>query len=201
MDLALTDLTCGRGGWPVVEGVRLTVRPGRAVVLTGPNGAGKTTLLRTVAGLLPALAGKVEGAEDRLVLAAHLDAVKPTLTVAENLRFWAALHARRDIGPALQAFGLTPLADRPGRELSAGQRRRAGLARLVVSGRPLWLCDEPTVSLDAASVAAFEAALAAHLAAGGLALIASHLPLAGTEAFDLAPCRARPPADAFAGVA
>jgi heme exporter protein A len=201
MTLTLADLTCGRGGWPVVAGVSLTVAPGQAVMLTGPNGAGKTTLLRTVAGLLPPLAGRIEGAEERIALAGHADAVKPTQTVAENLAFWAALHGARDIGQALAAFDLAALADRPGRELSAGQRRRAGLARLMVTGRPVWLMDEPTVSLDAASVARLEAVLRAHLAGGGLALVASHLPLAGTVGFDLSPFRAAPPADPFAGVA
>lgn len=202
MDLVVAELACGRGGLPVVEGVGFRLSPGEALVLTGPNGAGKTTLLRTLAGLLPPLAGRIEGAADRAAYAGHADAVKPTLTVAENLRFWAGLYGHGEIDGALAAFDLAPLAHRPARELSAGQRRRAGLARMVVTRRPVWLLDEPSVSLDAASTARLAGVLAGHLGAGGLAVIASHLDLglAAARTLDLSPFRARALCNPFDGV-
>ena len=183
-----------RGGVPLLEGVGFELRPGEALALRGPNGAGKTTLLRAIAGLQPPLAGRIEMPDDAAALAGHADGVKAQLTVAENLRFWARVFGGGAVGPALEAFALADLAERPARDLSAGQRRRLGLARLLVTGRPLWLLDEPTVSLDAASTALLLAALAAHRAGGGAALISTHAPLEGVASYDLAPRRARPPA-------
>jgi heme exporter protein A len=192
MDLTLTGLACARGGVPVLAGLTVTVPAGGILVLRGPNGAGKTTLLRTLAGLQPPLAGTVAPGPEAVAYAGHADGLKPTLTVAENLRFWAALFGTRDIAPALSAFGLEALALRPAGELSAGQRRRAGLARLVVTGRPVWALDEPTVSLDAAAVARFGAAVAAHAAAGGIAVIATHIDLGlPARELDLTVFRAR----------
>ena len=194
MTLIAHDLACARGGIPVLQGVSFTLAPGAALVLRGPNGIGKTTLLRTVAGLQPALRGRIEVAEDAITYGAHADGIKATLTVAENLQFWAALHGRRDIDMAVTAMNLGGLVTRRAANLSAGQKRRLGLARLLVTGRPIWVLDEPTVSLDAASVALFGAAVAAHLAGGGAALIATHIEL-GIEAqvLDLTPFRALPP--------
>jgi heme exporter protein A len=158
--------------------VSIVLAPGQAMLLRGPNGAGKTTLLRTIAGLQPPLLGRIGLPEAGCVYAAHADGVKATLSVAENLRFWAAVLGAGTIDAALAEFDLTGLAGRPAQTLSAGQRRRLGLARLGLGGAgALWLMDEPTVSLDAASVALVERAVAAHLAGGGLALIATHLDL------------------------
>ncbi len=189
--LRVDDLTLARGGIPVLTGLSLALAPGRALILRGPNGAGKTTLLRAIAGLQPPLAGSIEGAEDRVAYAAHADGLKAMLSVTENLAFWARIFGTSDITPALDAFDLHGLADRLAGTLSAGQKRRLGLARLLVTGRPLWVLDEPTVSLDTGAVALFAAALRAHLAQGGAALIATHIDL-GIEAqvLDITPFRA-----------
>jgi heme exporter protein A len=195
MRLSVDDLGCARGGLPILAGVSFEVPAGEALVLRGRNGAGKTTLLRTLAGLQPRLAGTVEPEPDRIAYAAHADGVKAMLTVRENLLFWARIHGTREIAPALEAFDLVDLADRFAQNLSAGQRRRLGLARLLVTGRPVWALDEPTVSLDAAAEARLLAAIRGHLAAGGSAILATHvdLPLEA-ETFDLAPCKATFPA-------
>ncbi|MBK4215185.1 heme ABC exporter ATP-binding protein CcmA [Paracoccus caeni] len=191
--LAVHDLAVSRGGLRAVEGVSFTLNAGEALILRGPNGVGKTTLLRTIAGLQPATAGLIEMAEDAVAYAAHADGLKGALTVAENLRFWAQIFGG-EVGAALAAMDLEALADRPAASLSAGQKRRTGLARLLVTGRPLWVLDEPTVSLDAASVARFGAVLRGHLAGGGAALMATHIDLGleGARELDLTPYRARP---------
>ena len=177
MALRLTDVAVARGGVPVLGGVSFTLAQGEALVLRGPNGSGKTTLMRTVAGLQPQLSGEIDGATDAVAYAGHADGLKAMLSVAENLRFWAAVYGQKDIAPALDAYALAPLADRLAGTLSAGQKRRAGLARLVVTGRPIWVLDEPTVSLDASAVAMFADAVRAHLAGGGMALLATHIDL------------------------
>ncbi|NDV99442.1 heme ABC exporter ATP-binding protein CcmA [Salipiger sp. PrR002] len=194
MDLSVRDLAVARGGVPVLEGLSFTLAPGRALVLRGPNGSGKTTLLRSIAGLQPAFSGTIEGAGERIAYAAHSDGLKSMLTVAENLRFWAQVFAQSDIDPALDAFDLRGLEDRPAGTLSAGQKRRLGLARLMVTGRPVWVLDEPTVSLDAASVARFADAVRGHLAGGGSALMATHIDLGLNEAeiLDVTPFKAAP---------
>ncbi|GLT07887.1 cytochrome c biogenesis ATP-binding export protein CcmA [Sulfitobacter porphyrae] len=189
--LRVDDLTLARGGVPVLTGLSLALVPGQALILRGPNGAGKTTLLRSIAGLQPPLSGRIEGAQDRVAYAAHADGLKAMLSVTENLAFWARIFGTSDITPALDAFDLHGLADRLAGTLSAGQKRRLGLARLLVTGRPLWVLDEPTISLDTGAVALFAAALRAHLARGGAALIATHIDL-GIEAqvLDITPFRA-----------
>lgn len=184
MALTVSGLTCHRSGRRILDGLDLALDAGEIVLLRGPNGAGKSTLLRALAGLLPitgriALDGAPLGSEaygEALAYAGHLDAIKPQLGVAENLAFWAALFGG-DAGPAMEAFDLHPLAERPAHTCSAGQKRRLGLARLLIAPRRLWLLDEPTVSLDAAAIAALVAALRAHAGRGGIALIATHVAL------------------------
>jgi heme exporter protein A len=157
------------------------VEAGSALIVRGPNGAGKTTLLRTLAGLTPPISGRIEMAEEALAYASHADGLKAQLTVAENLAFWAAVFGTYDIAPAIEAFDLGPLLTRRAGDMSAGQKRRLSLARLLVTGRPLWCLDEPTVSLDADNVARFARAVEAHLAGGGAAIIATHIDLGLTE--------------------
>ena len=173
--LRVTDLACARGGLPVLRGVSFALKPGEALLLRGPNGIGKTTLLRTISGLQPPLEGQVTGAE--IAYAAHADGLKATLSVAENLEFWAGIYGTKGIDAALQAFDIADLRDRRAQNLSAGQKRRLGLARLLVMGRKVWALDEPTVSLDKDSVALFAGCVRAHLDGGGAALIATHIDL------------------------
>lgn len=193
MALIVENLAVARGGIAVLEGVSFALASGCALVLRGPNGIGKTTLLRTLAGLQPAMAGQITGAED-LAYAAHADGVKAVLTVRENLAFWAEAFGGGDVDATLAAMNLADLAGRRAANLSAGQRRRLGLARLLVTGRKIWVMDEPTISLDAASVQLFAGVVRAHLAAGGSALIATHIDL-GLEAavLELGRFKARAP--------
>ncbi len=193
MGLTVTNLSCARGGMALLSGVSFTLAAGQALVLRGPNGCGKTTLLRTIAGLQPALDGAIDMTPDTIAYAAHADGIKATLSVAENLSFWAAIYGTRGIDAALDQMNLRGLADRAAQNLSAGQKRRLGLARLIVTGRPLWVLDEPTVSLDVASVALFAGVVRAHLGAGGMALIATHIDLGLPEAqvLDLTPFKAQ----------
>ncbi|OOY16260.1 heme ABC exporter ATP-binding protein CcmA [Thioclava sp. DLFJ4-1] len=193
--LSVEGLAVSRGGLPVLEDLSFSLDAGHALVLRGPNGVGKTTLLRTLAGLQPALAGTVSMPPESMAYAAHSDGLKSTLTVRENLGFWASVYAKNDIEPALERMNLQSLETRPAHSLSAGQKRRLGLARLLVTGRPIWVLDEPTVSLDTASVALFAEAVRGHLASGGAALIATHIDLGLNEAkvLDLTPFKAKTP--------
>jgi heme exporter protein A len=214
MGLIVEDLACSRSGRAILQGIGLALDDGEALILRGPNGAGKSTLLRGLAGLLPVtaralaldghrLADDPDGYLERIAHAGHLDAIKPQLTVAENLRFWAALFGGGTIGPALDAFDLGALADRPAHLMSAGQKRRLGLARLLVAPRRLWLLDEPTVALDAAAVDRLGDTLRAHCAGGGMAVVATHagLPVRAARTLHLQPLAAAGVGDPFlAGV-
>ncbi len=191
MTLRADNLTLARGGLPVLTGLSFTLPPGAALILRGPNGAGKTTLLRALAGLQPCLSGQISGAADQIAYAGHADGLKAMLSVSENLRFWAAVFGQADIGTALDAYALRTLADRLAGTLSAGQKRRLGLARLLVTGRAVWVLDEPTVSLDAEATKMFADAVRGHLGQGGSALIATHIDLGlEAEVLDVAAFRA-----------
>jgi len=191
ISLAASKISCQRGGRTIFQDLSFRLAPGQALLVTGPNGAGKTSLLRQIAGLLPLAAGDVrligeapEAARPELChYVGHADAVKPRLSVSENVAFWDAYlgEQRTDLKAALAAFGLGPLANVSAGLLSAGQRRRLALARLFAAPRPIWLLDEPQSSLDAASIKLLEAALDAHLDAGGIAMVASHAKLGGKK--------------------
>jgi heme exporter protein A len=180
------DLACRRGGRLVFEGVEFALEAGDALVLRGPNGSGKSSLLRLLAGLIRPVSGHLSWAgtdiaasasehRARLHYIAHADGLKPSLELAANLQFAAALAGvRGELPSALAGFGLETLAGTPVRYLSAGQRRRAALARLLLAPRPLWLLDEPGVGLDRASRNRLETAIAAHRRTGGIAVVATH---------------------------
>ncbi|MEM8792625.1 MAG: heme ABC exporter ATP-binding protein CcmA [Pseudomonadota bacterium] len=202
MELIIENLACRRAGRQVFQGLDFRVGAGAMAMLRGPNGVGKSTLLRALAGLLPIAEGHVRlgdcsladdpaGFQEAVAYAGHLDAVKPALTVADNLALWCAVNGtpgdRARI--ALERFGLSPIAERMAAECSAGQKRRLGLARLLLTDRPLWLLDEPTVSLDHEAKALVADLVRDHLAGGGLALIASHedLGLGNVAVLDMQP--------------
>lgn len=188
MRLAVEDLSGERAGETIFAEVSFTLAAGEALLVTGPNGAGKSTLLRVTAGLLPAARGSiafesVEGDWPDAMAASHYlghrNAMKTAMTVAENLAFWRDFlgASRRTIDEALAMVGLEAVGHLPFGYLSTGQRRRAALARLLVSDRPIWLLDEPTSGLDTASAAQFCAVMQAHLEGSGIILAATHLPL------------------------
>jgi len=209
MRLIAVDLACRRGGREVFAGINFSLASGEALTVTGRNGAGKSSLLRTVVGLVRLAQGSltIEGGATDLTIAeqahylGHLDAQKPALSVTENLRFWAAFlgAGAASIAPALEAVGLDELADLPAAYLSAGQRRRLSIARLITVKRPIWLLDEPTSTLDAAAQQSLIALMRNHLAEGGLILSATHSPLGLDGAKELRLDRTTAPAAATTG--
>jgi heme exporter protein A len=188
-------LSSVRGGRTLFSELSFSVEAGETLLVTGPNGAGKTSLLRTIVGLLRPAAGRIRlegGLPDQAVsehchYVGHLNSVKASLTVAENVGFWGRFlgNGSANVDAALETFGLTPLRDIPAGYLSAGQRRRLGLARLLTADRPLWLLDEPTASLDAAAQEAMAGVGNAHLARGGIVVAATHAPLGFANAREL----------------
>jgi heme exporter protein A len=176
----------------VLAGVGFSVEAGEGLVLRGPNGIGKTTLLRTLAGLQPALKGSIVAEPETTAYASHADGVKDALTVRENLAFWAEVHGSKLDETAFDHFDIADLTHRIAGTLSAGQKRRLGLARLAVVNRPVLLLDEPTVSLDGFSVKLFAKFLKdEHLAKGGAAIIATHIDLGlDLPELDLTPFKA-----------
>jgi len=173
--LGLRAVACVRGGRLLFEGLDLVLEPGGAALIAGPNGAGKSSLIRLAAGLLQASAGTVERS-GRAALADEGLALDPKLGLARALGFWSRLDGS-DASQAMAAMGLAALADVPVRMLSTGQRKRSVLARVVASGAPLWLLDEPANGLDGDGEERLAAAIAAHRAGGGAILAASHQPL------------------------
>ena len=185
--LSATGLGCIRGSRSVFEGINLELSSGEALALVGPNGSGKSSLLRLVAGLLRPSAGRIGlagGALENTIAEqahylGHLDALKPSLTVAENLSFWVRYLGgdAATLPGSMMALGLGGLAGLPAAYLSAGQRRRLSLARLIAVPRPIWLLDEPTSALDTAGQERLVALMRDHLAGGGLIMAATHGPL------------------------
>jgi heme exporter protein A len=202
MRLLGRDVRCVRGGREVFSGLDFAASAGRALAVTGRNGSGKTSLLRLIAGLLTPVGGSIalEGGEAELTLAeqahylGHRDALKPALSVAENLTFWRNFLGGEmsdtsgdpdgNLRRSLAAVGLDHAAELPAAYLSAGQRRRLSLARLIAVRRPVWLLDEPTAALDAAGQSMFAGLMRDHLAQGGMIVAATHGPL-GIEAEEL----------------
>ena len=187
MRLCAVDLACHRGGRDVFTGLSFAVASGEALAITGRNGAGKSSLLRSILGLARITRGSLtlEGGDPELTVPeqahylGHQDALKPSLSVGENLQFWANFLGARDaqIRPALDAVGLEELTDLPAAYLSAGQRRRLSIARLMAVKRPIWLLDEPTSTLDVSAQSRLTSLMQTHLSEGGLVMAATHGPI------------------------
>ncbi len=194
MRLSGRGVRCVRGGREVFSGLDFAVASGEALAVTGPNGSGKTSLLRLIAGLLTVAGGSIdlEGGEAEMTLPeqahylGHRDALKPALSVLENLSFWRDFLGGEpfDADKSLAAVGLDHATHLPAAYLSAGQRRRLSVARLLTVRRPVWLLDEPTSALDAAGQSLFAGLMQEHLAHGGLIIAATHAPL-GVQAQEL----------------
>ena len=195
MRLTATDVAAERGGRTVIAGVTFALGAGELLAVTGPNGAGKSTLLRVVAGLITPASGSVRltpepeaGIGPSTHYLGHLDGLKRAMTIEENLDFWRRLWGGDgDIGAAIETVGLGGVEHLPVAVLSAGQRRRVAIARMLMARRPVWLLDEPTTALDAAAEAMLGRLIEAHLAGGGVVVAATHrgLPHAPTATLAL----------------
>ncbi|KAB2666294.1 heme ABC exporter ATP-binding protein CcmA [Brucella tritici] len=200
MRLEAENLAGERGGETIFAGLSFALSEGEALVVTGPNGSGKSTLLRIICGLLQPEAGKVELREDGTVLPVraachylgHQNAMKPALSVRENLSFWQKFNgaAQSEIDEALETVDLPGVEHLPFGYLSTGQKRRVSIAKLLVSHRPLWIVDEPTAGLDKASEVRFAEIMRGHMREGGMIVAATHIPLGleGVSALDMAAC-------------
>ncbi|KAB2732268.1 heme ABC exporter ATP-binding protein CcmA [Brucella intermedia] len=200
MRLEADNLAGERGGETIFAGLSFALGDSEALVVTGPNGSGKSTLLRIICGLLAPQAGKVELREDGTVLPVraachylgHQNAMKPALSVRENLSFWQKFNgaAQSEIDEALEAVDLPGVEHLPFGYLSTGQKRRVSIAKLLVSHRPLWIVDEPTAGLDKASEARFAEIMRGHMREGGMIVAATHIPLGleDVRTLDMAAC-------------
>ena len=187
MRLTGDNLSCSRGGREVFSGLNFSVAGTEALLVTGRNGAGKSSLLRLIAGLVRAAGGRLSlsGGDAEATIAeqahylGHQDSLKPALSVAENLQFWGQFlgAGRIDAEEPLEAVGLAALASLPAGYLSAGQRRRLSIARLVAVKRPIWLLDEPTSALDASAQDRLAGLMRGHLESGGVIVAATHGPI------------------------
>ena len=177
MAISVKSLSVSRGGINLLQDVDIELKNGQAGILRGPNGVGKTTLLRALAGLQPFDSGEIECSLEDICYSGHADGVKPTLTVQENLEFWANIFGSPSISEVAEKFMIIDLLNSKAGNLSAGQKRRVGLSRLGLTGRQVWLLDEPTVSLDETSVKIFENIIKDHISEDGCALIATHIDL------------------------
>ena len=200
--LQLNNLACCRGARMLFSGMHLELHPGDAALATGPNGSGKSSLLRVIAGLIPPFAGRIiwNGEDARrspdnyrsvMRYVGHADALQPTLTVIENLTYWAKIygcpHDVAALKRGLQSVDLSDLANLPVRILSAGQRRRLSLARAISTGGKIWLLDEPTVALDAQSITNIETAISTFRDQGGIVIASTNAPMSlpSAESIDL----------------